>query len=160
MRYTTRQSAFRQPSAFPERKERKTNYIHDPTHATRESPCSLRQTVPASKTVDSDGHCIGEVQGNNRCGYNSVECTALSGDTPVDDRVTYLEDPIKIKPKRITVRAVKISAFNGSRRLGWTTARILDAGNPPSLSSLSIIMANPAGKHTWQRQRSCGCSSS
>jgi hypothetical protein len=47
--------------------------------------------------------------------------------------IAYLEDPKKMQPKQITTTTVKISAFSGSLRVGWTVAKKREAGRPPSL---------------------------
>lgn len=68
----------------------------------------------------------------------------------------YLDDPRKIRPNTITVIVAKRSALNGSRSLGWTAASQWDAGNPPSLYSVSVEnFTKPAEEQTWQMQISC-----
>lgn len=50
-----------------------------------------------------------------------------------------LEDPRKMHPKMTTITVVKIREFKGSPNEGWTLAKNLEAGRPPSLAKAHVI---------------------
>lgn len=45
----------------------------------------------------------------------------------------YLDEPKKMRPNMMTTTEVKMRAFRGRPSLGWTRAKNLEAGSPPSL---------------------------
>jgi hypothetical protein len=54
-----------------------------------------------------------------------------------------LLEPKKMQPKITSKRTVRMSAFNGTCNFGWTLAKTLENGRPPSLHSKSPL----AGVH-------------
>lgn len=53
--------------------------------------------------------------------------------------IVHLEEPRKIHPKQMTTTTVKMRAFRGNLRVGWTLAKNLEAGRPPSLCSSALV---------------------
>lgn len=128
-------------------------HIYDPPDGIGEDEYPLGKHLPSSDAVDCDGYAIRNTKENHRGGDNSVESTGSVSNFSLNDFITYLVEPRKMRPKITTSAQFRYKAFSGTFSFLWTFEKKNDAGRPPSLHSL-MVNKILASRRTWQKHKS------
>ena len=129
-------------------------HIDDPPDGIGKDEYPLGKHLPSSSTVDCNGYAVRNTQEHHGGGDNSVESADSVSSFRLNEFITYLVEPRKMRPKMTTSAQFRYKAFRGTFSFLWTFEKKNEAGRPPSLLSL-MVNQNLASRRTWQTHKSC-----